>query len=85
MPNDRVTEVTRQFIERIRQDFPSVKVNVNDQKWSTEDVTLDMVIPPAMSADEEDALSDASANLAIHLLDTTGVYVLAVARSAVET
>ena len=84
MSNDRVAEVTRVFIERLRQNHPSVNVNVTDQKWSTEDVTLHVVMPPAMTDEDEDALLDVSADLAIHLYDTTGVYVLAVAHRSGE-
>ena len=85
MLNDLVTEVTWKFIEQPHQNHPSAKVNVTDQKWSTADVILDVVAPLAMTGEEADALLDASADLAIHLYDTTSVYVLAVAHRSDES
>ena len=81
----RTQEVTREFIERLFKDYPSVRVKVSGEKWSTEDVTIDLVIPPDMTPEEEDEFLDAQTRIATHLFTTTGVYVLAVARSAVET
>ena len=84
MASKSTEEVTREFIERLLKDYPSVQVKVSDEKWSTEDVTIDLVIPHDMTPEEEDVFLDARTRIAMHLYDTTDVYVLAVAHRSEE-
>ena len=73
--------VVEQYIRRMNQAHPEVKVEIKDYKWSTEDVTVEILIPDTVAEDVEDTILDLRTELTGRLFDSTGIYILAVART----
>ena len=79
----RVDQVVKEFIKRLHKAYPRAIVEINDYKWSTEDASLDVYIPVDLTEEEEeDKFLDTRTKLAGDLFDSTGVYILALARSS---
>ena len=78
----RVDQVVKEFIKRLHKAYPGARVEINDYKWSTEDASLDVYIPVDLTEEEEDKFLDTRTKLAGDLFDSTGVYILALARSS---
>ena len=73
--------VLEEFIERLSQTYPEVTIQVNDYKWSTEDISLEVVIPNGLTEEEESDFLDKQTEIAGDLSRETDVYILALARS----
>ncbi len=77
----RVGRSLKEFTRRLHEKYPDAIVEVEDYKWSTEDVSVTIQIPQGMTEEEEDHFLDIRTELTGDLLHETGVYILALART----
>ena len=81
--DEHVSKVFCEFHRQVREWCPEARVDVMDWKWSTEDVNLGVVIPD-MAEESEDRLREMVSGLEAEILERTGVYILALFRTASE-
>ena len=79
---DRKTkQAVDEFTLKMHMAHPEIPVEVKEYKWSDEDATLEILLPKTITEDEENDILDMRTMLTGNLFDSTGVYILAVART----
>ena len=79
--DERVQRVIEEFVKRLKHVHSEAKVEVQDFKWSTEDVNMDVWIPPITDEEEEADFHEKVSELTGDLFEETSIYILALVRS----
>ena len=81
--DEHVSKVFYELHRQLKEWCPEARVDVMDWKWSTEDVNLEVGVPD-MAEEAEDRLREMVSGLEAEIMERTGVYILALFRTASE-
>ena len=78
--DEKTCQALAALAERLTRSYPQARIEVKDYKWSTEDVSVEVLVPRGMTEEEENQLMDTVSGLTGDLWRDTGVYILALER-----